>query len=341
MSTDFRGLRPASNDPLLQLFTELQKRFAKFITGQQVDLIDSENEDIYADGQDIDTAIKYHSELSSTHLFNFLPSYFPPFGPDGNVVKTWLRGTNTGNTIKDVSGFDHTATIYGDPTLVNGTIDLGIFAGGGIKSIAMRMNRPTSNYENAEWLQVADHADLQLPSGTIGFSIFVRVRFKSIAQQGGRDATIFEKIDDSTPNNAMMLKCGDHGNLIFVVKKAGVVTAKMTADLTITLDTVYDIFVTFTVSGNVEHIYVNGVDKTLTAFAGVINWQTALTNHDLFIFRRGLDAQEGHVYGDFYDFKTYKDRVLTQTEITRHQTNKWSISNIAFGQVMITDYWAT
>ena len=341
MSTDFRGLRPASNDPLLQLFTELQKRFAKFITGQQVDLIDSDNEDIYTDGQDIDTVIKYHSELSSTHLFNFLPGYFPPFEPDGNVVKTWLRGTNTGNTVKDVSGFNHTATIYGDPTLVDGTTDLGTFTGA-IKSIALRFNRHTSDFETEEHLSIPDHSDIQLSAISTGFSIFVRFRMKAIADQGGIAATIFEKIDDSTPSNGYMLQVLSDGRLLFIVKKGGVATAKYAAAGSIIIDTVYDVFVTFTVSGSVEHIYINGADKSLSSFVGTINWRDVPTNHDLFIFTRGQNSTpRGSVYGDFYDYKYYSQYIVSQTEVTRHYTNKWTISNIPFGQVMVTNHWAT
>ena len=317
------------------------KRQAKFITQQQLDLVDSDNEDIFTNAQIMETAVKYHSELSSTHKFTFTKNYYPPFEPDGNQVKLWLRGNNTGNTTKDFSGFNHTASIYGDPTLVDGTIDLGIHDGGAVKSITRRMNRPTSDYENLEWLQVPDHTDIQFATAATGFSIFIRFRLFSLADQNGRSPTIFEKIDDSTPNNAVMLQAKSDGKLLFIVKKGGTTTAKETAVSTVTTNTVYDVFITFTVSGTVEHIYVNGVDKTLTTFAGAVNWQTTLTNHDLFIFRRGLGTDEGYVYGDFYDFKVYLNRIVNQTEVTQHQTNKWSISNIPFGQVMITNYSAT
>lgn len=340
-SVDFRGLRPTSNDPLLSLFVELQKSVLKSIRDQQVELLDSDNEDIFIDGQDVETAIKYHSELTTTHKFTFVKSYYPPFEPDGSQVKIWLRGWNTGNTTKDFSGFNRFATIYGDPTLVDGTIDLGIRDGGAVKSIARRMNRPTSDFENAEWLQVPDSAGIQVATITTGFSIFVRFRLFSLADQGGKSPTIFEKIDDSTPSNATMLQAKSDGKLLFITKKGGTTTSKETAISTVTTNTVYDVFVTFTVSGAVEHIYVNGVDKTLTTFAGVVNWQTTLTNHDLFIFRRGLGEDGGFAYGDFYDFKYYKDRVVNQTEVTQHQTNKWTIANIAFGSVMVSDYWAT
>ena len=361
---------------MLQLVVALMKRQAKFLTQQQVDLVDSDNEDIFSDGQDMETAIKYHSELSSTHKFTFLKDYYPPFEPDGNVVKMWLRGNNLGSTTQDYSGFNRFATIYGDPTLVDGTIDLGIFDGGAVKSIARRMNRPTSDYENLEWLQVPDSGGIQVTDQTIGTSIFVRFRIFSLADQEGRSPTIFQKIDDSTPNNGIMLQVKDDGRLVCIVKRGGTTTAKETAPSTITttgtssslsyssfdpasfdpisFDTLaelppvitgtnipYDVFITYAAATPAINIYVNGENKTLSNFSGSVNWQTTLTNHDFFIFRRGLGDAGGFVYGDFYDLKYYRNRVITQQEVTNHYNNKWTISDIDFGHVMVTNYWAT
>jgi len=339
-STDFRGLVPASDDPTQQAIVSLIKKLAKNTIANQIELIDSDNEDIYSNGQDMDTVIKYHSELSSTHSFDFSREYFPPFEPDGDILRTWIRGTNTGNSTKDISTFNHTASIHGDPTLVDGTLDLGTFTGA-IKSIAMRMNRPTSDFENLEYLSIDDHADIRIGSLATGFSIFVRVRLFSLADQNGRAPTIFEKTEDATPTNAYMLQAKSDGKLLFITKKGGTTTAKETAAGTVTTNTVYDIFLTFAVSGAVEHIYVNGVDKTLTTFAGSVNWQTSTTDYDLFLFRRGPDEEEGMVYGDLYDYKYYREKVVSQTEVTHHYTNKWTISDIGFGQVMITNHWST
>ena len=341
MSFDARGIRPASNDPLLQIFVELQKQVIKSIRDQQVSLVDSDNEDIYADGQDLDTAIKYHSELSSTHKFAYNIDYLPPIEPNGTTVKLMLKGWNTGNETTDESGFNHTAAIWGDPTLVDGTLDLGIWTGpSSVKSIALRMNRPTSDLENLEWLQVTDHADLKITGLATGMSIFIRFRPKSIVDEGGLSRTLFQKIDDATPSNAYMLQIRSDGSLMFVTKKAGTQTAKVTTTGVIAADVVYDVFLTYTVSGSVLHIYVNGVDKTLSTFGGAVNWQGSTTALDLSIFRRGEGSDGGHVYGDFYAYKHYKEYIVSSTEVTRHYTNKWTIANIAFGHVMITGYWS-
>lgn len=340
ISTDFRGLRPASNDPMTQIIVELQKKLAKFLTTQQVELIDSENEDIYSNGQDMDTVIKYHTFQSETH-FLFTTDYYPPFEPDGQILTLYLTGKSLGNTVPDKSSFDNNASLYGDPLLIDGTpFDPGIHTQG-TKSLAIRLNRPTSADENQEYLQVPDNTTLQITGVTPGCSIFVRFRMKVIDSQGGLSQTLFHKIDDNTPSNGMMLQVTDTGKLLMIVAKAGTITKKETAASTVVIDTVYDVFATFTTTGNVIHIYLNGVDQTLTTSVAAAAWQGTLTNHDLSIFRRGVGSGGGYIYGDFYDLKYYKNKVVSQTEVTNHWTNKWSISNIPFGQVGITNYSAT
>ena len=97
----------------------------------------------------------------------------------------------------------------------------------------------------------------------------------------------------------------------------------------------------FDIADNSVHIYVDGTERTTSLFAGTVNWQTTLTNHDLFIFRRGQGDEVGFVYGDFYDIKYYPEFVVSDLDVNRHFQNKWTISPIAFGHVMITNYWAT
>jgi len=57
--------------------------------------------------------------------------------------------------------------------------------------------------------------------------------------------------------------------------------------------------------------------------------------------RRGVGSEDGFCYGDFYDYRFYREKVLSSTEVTRLYTNKWSISNIAFGKVAISDHSAS
>jgi len=58
------------------------------------------------------------------------------------------------------------------------------------------------------------------------------------------------------------------------------------------------------------------------------------------VFGRGGTSTNGFVYGDLYDFRVYREYVVSGTEVGYMYTNKWTIANIPFGQVMITDYYA-
>jgi len=286
----------------------------------------------------MDTSIKYHSELSSQTKFSFNKKYYP--AGDAALIKLWLRAKDLGNAVKDRSGRNHNAVLYGDPTLVDGTLDLGIHTFG-VKSIARRMNRPTSDFENQEWMSVPDHDDIRSASLTVGISIFIRFRLHSLSDQNGRAPTLFQKIEDATPNDAYMLQAKSDGRLVFIFKNSGTVVARETATPTVLTGAVYDVWTVFDETDDSIHIYLDGNELTTVPFVGTVNWQTNTTNYDLQIFRRGPDEEEGFVYGDFYDLKFYPEYVVSDLDVQRHYNNKWTISNINFGQVMITNYWAT
>ena len=335
---DFRGLIPASNDPMLAFLVAIQKAFIRQ-QNQNAVSVASDNEDIYSSGIDVDTIIRFHSELSGETYFQFNKDFYPPFEPDGSQVKLWVRGFNVGNGTDDFANLNHSIAIRGDPLLVDGNLDLGTITHG-TKSIALRMNRPTSVLENREYIEVTDALDIQVAQVTTGLSIFVRFRMKVIADQDGIAETIFQKIDDSTPSNGYMLQVLSDGRLLFVIRDGAVTTAKYAAVGSIVINTIYDVFLTYTVSGSVLHIYINGVDKTLSNFVGTVNFQDDLINHNLFIGTRGKNVEyRGSAYFDFYELVYYKEKVVTQTEVSNRFTNKWTISNIPFGQVMITDHY--
>ena len=338
MSFNIRAIREITDDETTKVLSHLVKKVSDFANAQSTQELENK-EDIYSNAQQVDSVVKLHSDLTGTNVFNFDKEYYPPFEPDGDKIKLWLKGSNMGNSLRDWSGFDNDNTINGDPVLVDGApFDYGIHDGG-VKSIALRINRPTSKYVNDEYIRIDDVGALQVPSSS-SFSIFMRFKPKSISQQGGQAVTLFEKIDDNTPNNGMMLQISDTGRLYWIVKESGAVYAWQTATSTIAVDTVYDVWVTYNGTGNAMKVYVNNVDKSLTSYGGVVNWQSTLTNHDLFIGKRG-EGSDGHLYMDFYDWMYHRDHVVTASEVGYHYTNKWTTANIPFGQVMISDYYAT
>ena len=334
---NIRNIREISNDPLTKFTNELAKKLSKFLTQNQLDQLE-DKEDIYSDGQDLESVIKYHS-FNSQNQFNFTTEYYPPTEPDGEFVTLWLRGHNMGNTVKDISGFANHGDLIGDPLLVDGTpFDYGIKTQG-IKSVALRMNRPTSENENQEYISVSNDSSLQIAGLVTGISYFIRFKIFDIAQQGV-SRTLFEKVDDSTPNDGIVVKVGPTGKLIVVLRDSGTEVKKETASSTITTNTVYEVFITYAVSGNAIKVYINNVDTTLSNSSDSSNFHSTLTDHSLSIFRRGLGSQ-GYVYGDLYDFLIYREKVVSSTEVGHHYTNKWTIADIPYGQVAVTNYYAT
>jgi hypothetical protein len=344
--SDIKGLREISNDPFGKLLTALSKKFSAFLAKDQAETVENP-EDIYSDGQDVESALKYHN-FAMSKTFPVSPSnvsYYSATEPDNDKVKLFLAGggiwTNLGNEIPDRSGFGHNAEINGDPLLIDGGFDLGVVdSTNQVKSIAILMNRPTSS--GTEHLMIEDSPDLRVAGLVTGFSMFIRFRLKSLTTQGGLNRTIFQKIDDGTPTDAKRLEVAPDGRLILVIKDGGVSIAKQTGTLTIAANTVYDVFVTYAVSGGVVHLYVNNVDKPLTNFTGdPEDWQEDLTDYQMCIFKHG-EGSEGFVYGDlFLPLVYWHEKIVSATEVSHHFTNKLTLADIPFGQVAISNYSAT
>ena len=333
-----RNIREISNDPLTKFTNQIAKKLAKFTNKQETDKLENK-EDVYSNGQDIDTVVKFHS-LNSTKSFTSTP-YYPPTEPDLDKVRVWIRGDNLGNTLNDISGFKNHASLVGDPLLIDGyPFDYGIHTGG-TKSIALTLNRPTSDLENAEYIKIPDSSDSQIAGLTTGISYFIRFRIKSLSTQGGQARTLLEKIDDTLINDAIIVKVQSDGKLIVIIKDSGTEYKKETATSTIATNTVYELWITYAVSGNVIHVYVNNVDKTLSDSSDTPNYQTDVSDYSLNLFRRGPGSgTAGYTYGDLYDFEVLREKVVSSTEVGYHYTNKWTLANIAFGQVMISNYWS-
>lgn len=342
MSFNIRNIREISNDPLTKFTNQLAKKFARFQLKGETEKLENK-EDIYSNAQDVETVVRFNS-FESTKVFDFNTQYVPSNEPDLDKLRLWFRGNAMGNQITDWSDFDHVIepSLFGDPQLVDGTpFDLGHKTGGN-KSIALRLNRPTSDFENNEYVRITDSSDLQVAGISTGISYFVRLRLFALNQQSGKDRTIWEKIDDSTPSNASMLTVTPTGKLIIVIKRSGTEYKKETDVGLIETDTVYDIWVTYAVSGNTIHIYVNNVDVPLTSHSETVQWQSSTVNKGMFLGTRGWGSSgTGMVYGDYYDFRIYREKVISVTEVDHMWTNKWTIADAEFGQVMISNYWST
>src|SRR6187401_1832408 len=111
---NIRSLREIHSDESGKFINTLAKRVSTYLNKQQTDKLENK-EDIYSSGQDVESVIKFHSDLTGTNRFTFDKDYYPPTEPDNQYVKLWLRGTNMGSNLKDWSGYDNPSIIEGDP----------------------------------------------------------------------------------------------------------------------------------------------------------------------------------------------------------------------------------
>ena len=340
MSFNLRNIRELPSDPLAKFANELSKKLSRFLTKDQLDLLD-DREDIYTDGQDFDSVIKLHSNLGGETKFTFDAPYYPPFEPDGDVVRVWVRGINLGNELTDWSLANETIKLWGDPTIVDGAPhDEGIKTSG-VKSIALRLNRPTSPLVNEEYIEIEDSGTLQIAGTSTGKSYFMRFRIHNLALQGGLERTLFAKIDGDTVQDAVLATVSTDGRIRWYVKRSNVWHRVQTAASTISVNTVYDVVFTWTQSGSVQHIYVNDLDKSLTDPGADPTLASNTFSHEIFIGQRGSGPEDGFAYMDLYDFRIYDEKIISALEVSHLFANKWTIADIPFGQVIISNYWST
>ncbi len=346
MSFNLRNIREIPGDSLAKFTNELSRRLSRFLTKGQLEQLE-DREDIYIDGQDFETVINLHDDLTGTTKFLFDKPYYPPTEPDNSKLRLWIRGTNLGNELRDYSLTDKTIQMYGDPVLVDGAPHDDGIKTGGVKSIALRLNRPATALQEDidEYIQVlsAGTSTLDVVGLAVGKSYFMRFKIYdlSLDPETNLERTLFAKIDGPTIQDAAQAFVTPTGRLVFIVRRSGVTYTWQTATSTIAVDTVYDCVFTFDQPTKTIHIYVNNIDKSLTAGPAAV-WQSDTGNTDLWVGQRGKgDDREGFFYGDLYDFRVYDELVISAAQVGYLYTNKWTIANIPFGQVMISNYWAT
>jgi hypothetical protein len=346
MSIDFRGLQTSSDDPMARLIKFLERKLARFLTKDQVASVDSDNEDIYADGQDMESVIKFHS-LLPYRITNYNVDYYPTFEPDGQFCKVFILGQNVGDVIPDLSGFNHHAHIVGDPFIVDGSMSLGTFTNLTL-SFCSRYNPDFEHMDDIAntkkgYIYFDDHADLQVNDK---ISEMIRFRPLSLKEDTEDAETLIQKFDDNSVNAARRLFYTTGGRIMYSVNYAGVNYRRTTDFDTIVAkedgDPPYEVWACFDpalIATNPIKIAVDGVVKTTTV-QGPFSWDGDVTNHTLKLFTEDVE-DGGFVAGDFYMYKMFKGMIVSDAQIGYHYANKWTIENIAFGHVMVIDNWDT
>jgi len=331
------NLRSVSTDPNQRNINELAKKLSRYLA-KDIEVNLDDEEDLIANGVAIDDGIKFNDTFYHREQFtDWEQNYYPSSDADGGKLSVWLRGNHLGSQLIDRSQYySNNGNLYGDPKLIDGSFDMG-YLGGTYKSLALKFNRPTSQSVNAEWIEIPDTTRLQVTGVTTGFSIFMRVKVHDFAQQGSTNRNLFCKTDDDATDNGYMLRLQPEGKFKFAVSRAGTDYDIQTTP-TYAVDTLYDIFLTYEVSGNVLKFYVNGSNVAGSATGTGINYPSDPTNHNLFLMRRGQGTAGSFAYATLYEFKFWREKIVSSTEVSNHYTNKLSLSDMAFGEVGMANH---
>lgn len=321
---NFEQVRKFFQDPHLAKINDMSKRIAVL----ESDNIEIKTEDVVGRG-DSDK-----SWLLLNDNFYDIKKYTPtenqpiiPNEPDFNFMKCHLKFNNFGNTLYDYSGFGHNFEIIGEPCATTG-INQGLRGNTQFHSLAHTFE---GNVDNVHYENYENSPDMKILGLTTGISYVFFVNAAELDGQG-TNPCLFEKMDDTS--NRVRISWQNDGQLKFLVKRAGTDYKTRTNTASTTLNTDYIFVFTYAVSGNVSKIYINGVDTTTTTSSEGWNGSTTTA----FIGISGNDTNGWFNPNFIQDFRIYRERVLTQQQVTNLQTNKVSITQFPFGQGAISDH---
>jgi hypothetical protein len=288
--------------------------------------------------------------------------FYTPFEPDFQYLTLHLYMDNTGNQVRDFSGFNQKANIGGNPGLSD---DININNGYG--------TMPALNFDGKKmWVDVISSTAITpaLYNTALGFTIYCYIRPTDLSLWQGVRRTIAAKSDNSSYGFVLMLDT--NGDVLFHVKANGV-EFKTKAAATIHVNTTYQIIATFDASTTPDTatLTVNNVNFTTvsTATLAYPSITTADMDIALHIGRAdnvnipaggGYDVQgydsdgfdvanledflyphgHGAFAGQIFDFRLYM-RPLTAVERTNLWVNKQTIYDAALGTVALAGYCVT
>lgn len=268
------------------------------------------------------------------------------FEPDYDTCKLFVEFDSLGSAVTDYSGFEHHAKTFGVGRVHNG-IDYG-FAQLSVENILDGRSC---------YAEIADHDDLKISTISTGFSMFFRFLPFSLTESGGFRQVVCCKVDTEDTDwwsfelfedGKARFNLTKASNVYSIVTPASVIEATPYSQLTTTTPR-YDVAVSFDDSSDTLKLFINNtkydtVGSTLDS--GTQQPDTSFVDNNLMIGRwtdivSPIDEAEKYAarsdsklyHGVFQQLKFFKDKVVTEAEVSNHYTNKCTISNIPWGQV--------
>lgn len=292
-------------------------------------------------------------KLTYTRKIIAIPTHKVPIEPDGQFLTFWVKANHTGLNLIDSSKFDNIIDVNNNRHFCledSGGLDLGYIGkkDGVNSSTAWSLNGTDSS------AQAHDNVRLQVKGTVTGFSITAWVKITDFSLHNSVERRIVAKTDNLTNAYALFVTPTPTQKAVFAVKFNDI-EYKVETPATLTTNTWYFIAATFKSSATQEaKIYLNGTVST-TAYTPMVTYPDMnsfpITNLQLFTNGRKqlidplfTDTPPPHVFdvGDFSgmvrDVRIWREKILTQQEITNFNTNKVTISNVALGQSHIAGF---
>ena len=291
-------------------------------------------------------------KLIFTRQITTIPTFKVPFEPDGQYCTFWIKANHTGLFLKDSSKFDNYIKCNNNRhlCLVSTDLDSGYL---GQRNDIVGWTAWNLNGEN-ESAWVDDNPDLNnILDTAIGFSITAWIKVSDFSQHNGINRRIIAKTDG--PSDAFALFVTPTNKAAVGFKHANGTEYKVETPATLVADTWYFIVATFKATATKEaKIYLNGTVSTTPYISSItypnINYKAG-TNMQL--FSNGIerlinpittdlpppyDFDTGDFSGQIRDIRIYREKILTQQEITNFNTNHTTIANVALGESHIAGF---
>lgn len=339
----------SENFGLIRRGSHSQARYRKLIeqySRHRAQQIQVENLDFVPIARTSHSILKYIDNINYYKQYEQQTEYYTPFEPDTDHLVCWLPMGGVDRVVQDVSSFPKRAILHGEAFNAMG-IDTGF---GGSTGIV---------FKGKGYVIIPPSNNMNVGAQNQGFTISIRIYPVDITQtpfnnnlNDMRNRRVVAHIDSIDAKHGYSITLNPTGRVLVTVKYQDEYFDFYTPQniiepvslCTYPLD-YYDLVVSFNPNAPTNEegkIYINN-----TKFVMPTNDDRAIlptTENTIggptLICRSGTTptAENGYTMtykGMMQDFRFYKNKVLTDQEVTNLFNNKWTIYDIPFGQVAL------
>lgn len=205
-----------------------------------------------------------------------------------------------------------------------------------VKTTQPFIGRKLVGYFNgiADGGKILDHEDLRVQTNTTGITISGWFYIANASLLNGNFRIIYVKKDDAS-NHVILFIDPTSNKIVFELNKGGSVIKKEVANMFALNTWFYGVWV-WDFPTNALTVYKAAVSQTVNNWAGSSPTLPADTNG--YLMHNNTVTPSGFANNAFYNLKFWKNRKLTQAEVTNENTNKFTISNLQTFELPIAGF---